>query len=242
MEEIYLKIFNENACIFKPNENKKKNGIILLGDEEAFVTEQTTDIHKNKFRYNLIQKLTKEGYYVTYSNNYNKNYGSFKACNNIVNLHYSMTEDLLLKESVHLIGIGLGSFLGLKLSILNYFPIRSLTFVKPILDIYKHRVHIFEKERYDKIGEEMNVIYSKNDIDFFETYHSTLKNKNVKTPTQIFYAECDEHTPMKNNLHLEKHFINTSKNIIKDANHLEEEKILSEDNILKITKFLEKNN
>ncbi|OEH94313.1 hypothetical protein [Bacillus solimangrovi] len=179
-----------------------RGGVILLGGTGGYVNGKTTDIHDKPERMEFVRELNEQGYVVGYSNAYNRNWGSKKAMKAISNLYEMMERRFHILNPVHLIGISMGSILGLQLTMKKRIPVETLTLIKPVMDLPTHRNYILKLEKKDRIGKELSKAYDlpvSKVNDFLESYeldHESFSN----IPCQIYCGEDDEIAPLKNNI------------------------------------------
>ncbi|WLR51337.1 alpha/beta hydrolase [Bacillus tianshenii] len=186
-----------------PAKNKpQRGGVVLLGGTGGFVNKGKTDLHKKAERMKFVEELNEQGYIVGYSNAYNRNWGSSKAVSAIRDLYKMMKEHFHVRLPIHVVGISMGSILGLRLAIKKAIPIATLTLIKPVMDLAAHRKYILQLEKEDRIGEELSKAYEmpvKKIDDYLHDWE--LKTDSFPDiPCQVYCGEKDRLAPLHNNM------------------------------------------
>jgi len=138
VKENFFQIKDQWNYIGIPEES---NGfaIIILGGSIGFVSESDTDWHQEPKKKALISSLFESGYTVAYSNAHNENYGSVNAVHDIKDLYKVLIAETKVNPVVHLFAISMGAILGLRLMKESIFPICSVAFSQPLLNIKAQR-------------------------------------------------------------------------------------------------------
>ncbi|MFE8696357.1 hydrolase [Cytobacillus sp. FJAT-53684] len=160
-------------------------GILIIGDERNFVTDQTSFWTQNEGKSALLNKFKEEGYTVFYSNLYGKNWGNDKAVDLARRLYEHIIRTEIINGKIHLVAEGMGALIALRLmNEMGSSQIRTCILINPILSLHHHLE--LEKEHkffYKKLLKELSQSFDE-ELKQVETKIKTV-NENVITEEPI---------------------------------------------------------
>lgn len=145
MESRNYKLDSEWNRIHYP-ERPNGFGILLIGDERHFVTNNSSFWMQNEGKRAFLNFLKDEGYTVFYSNLYGKHWGSERAVELAKRLCSHIVRTEILNSSFHIIAEGMGALAALKMLEASDRTFRSIVLINPILSLSSH----LEQERVNK--------------------------------------------------------------------------------------------
>ncbi|WP_078555222.1 alpha/beta hydrolase family protein [Bacillus alkalicellulosilyticus] len=122
-------------------------GILIVGDVNHYVNENSSSWLQHPDRQMLIKQLTDKGYTVFSSHLFGNHWGSDQACHLAIQLYHMVMKQEILNKKIHIIGEGMGALAVLKLMKLMEANIRSVALINPCLHLYRY----FKKERKNKL-------------------------------------------------------------------------------------------
>lgn len=128
-------------CVVHVPERPNGFGILILGDKNHFVDENTSFWMQNLGRYQMVDYLIRQGYTVFYSNLYGRNWGSPDALFLAKRLYLTIMKSEILNERVHILAEGMGALVALQLMDLITDQVRAVALVNPCLDLKAHIEH-----------------------------------------------------------------------------------------------------
>ncbi|OEH91631.1 alpha/beta hydrolase family protein [Bacillus solimangrovi] len=181
---------------------EKPNGfaILIIGDVNHYVDEETSLWIQNLERFRLIELLCEQGYTVFYSNLYGRHWGSDKTFEYLRRLNAYMMRTVILNSRIHLLAEGMGALPAMKLMERTPETIRSAAFLSPLIDLKNYLQN--EKENrvfYKRIITEIKEGYALTEgedfssvIDLFDlkTYQNTV-------PLKIWHATNRTNYPVR---------------------------------------------
>ena len=160
-------------------------GILIIGDERNFVTDQTSFWTQNEGKSALLNKFKEEGYTVFYSNLYGKNWGNDKAVDLARRLYEHIIRTEIINGKIHLVAEGMGALIALRLmNEMGSSQIRTCILINPILSLHHHLE--LEKEHkffYKKLLKELSQSFDE-ELQQVETKIKTV-NENAITEEPI---------------------------------------------------------
>lgn len=159
MSQRVFKIDNEPCIIHYPF---RPNGfaVLILGDVNHYVDDQTSFWLQQETRKSIIEQLTDKGYIVFYSNLYGPNWASDKAVSLTQRLYHFVKRTEIMNEKIHILAEGMGGLLIEKLLPSLGSKFRSVVLLSPCLSLYEHFSQ--EKEQkffYKKLKKEISQAY-----------------------------------------------------------------------------------
>lgn len=131
-------------CVVHVPERPNGFGIIVLGDKNHFVEEDTSFLIQNQGRLQMLNELISQGYTVFYSNLYGRNWGSKNAVLLAKRLYHYIMKSEILNNRIHILAEGMGALVGLQLADSMDDHVRSVAMINPCIDVKAHIEH--EKE------------------------------------------------------------------------------------------------
>jgi pimeloyl-ACP methyl ester carboxylesterase len=166
-------------------------GVMIIGDCNHYVDQESSLWKQNKERAIFIQSLKELGYTVFYSNLYGRHWGSPKAVLLAKRLYHYVMKHEILNPNIHLIAEGMGALVALQLMVELEDHIRSALLINPCLDLPFHFNHerqnrLFYKRLVREISQAYNV--SNNEVCALIERLPSVKDFNVTTPVSIWHA------------------------------------------------------
>jgi hypothetical protein len=165
MNHRIFKIDNEPCIVHYPF---RPNGfaVLILGDVNHYVDEQSSFWVQQVTRRSIISELTDKGYIVFYSNLYGANWASDKAISLTQRLYHYVKRREIINEQVHILAEGMGGLLIEKLLPAIGSQIRSAVLLTPCVSLYEH----FSQEKdqkffYKKLIKEISLAYGIKDAE-----------------------------------------------------------------------------
>ncbi|MCA1031047.1 hypothetical protein LCL95_08440 [Bacillus timonensis] len=181
-------------CVIHIPERPSGFGVIIVGDYNHFVDENSSLWLQNTGRFQLIQRLLQEGYTVFYSNLYGRNWGSQRAVNLLARLYHIVMKTEILNNKVHFLAEGMGALVALQVHEQLDEKIRSIALLNPCIDLVGHFTH--EKETkffYKRLLRELSASYriDRKDVeDKIETFAPTI-DYSLDVPIKIWQTTID---------------------------------------------------
>jgi hypothetical protein len=159
MSHRIFKIDNEPCIVHYPF---RPNGfaVLILGDVNHYVDEQSSFWFQQETRKSIITELTERGYIVYYSNLYGANWASDKAVGLVQRLYHYIKRREIINEKIHILAEGMGGLFIEKLLPAIGSQIRSVVLLSPCISLYEHFSQ--EKEQkffYKKLRKEISLAY-----------------------------------------------------------------------------------
>ncbi|WLR51572.1 alpha/beta hydrolase [Bacillus tianshenii] len=172
---------------------EKPNGfaIMLIGDTNHYVDEQTSLWLQNPERLQLINQLVQQGYTIFYSHLYGRHWGSDKTVEFLKQLYAYMIRKEILNPRVHLLAEGMGALTALKM--MERIPewIRSAAFLSPCIDLKQYfssekKNRVFYKKLQKELAESYEVPEEKVASHIIEPF--SIKDFHNTIPLKIWHS------------------------------------------------------
>ncbi|EDL62878.1 hypothetical protein [Bacillus sp. SG-1] len=206
MSQRVFKIDNEPCIVHYPI---RPNGfaVLILGDVNHYVDEQSSFWLQQETRKSIITELTAKGYIVYYSNLYGANWASDKAVSLVKRLYHYIKRREIINEKVHVLAEGMGGLFIEKLLPAIGSQIRSVVLLTPCISLYEHFSQ--EKEQkffYKKLIKEISLAY---DIEMEKCEDAIKKELNAgedlkETETPLYTIQSINTSRYKNQFSLIK--------------------------------------
>jgi pimeloyl-ACP methyl ester carboxylesterase len=128
-------------CAVHVPERPNGFGIIVLGDKNHFVEEETSFLIQNQGRLQMLTELINQGYTVFYSNLYGRHWGSKNAVLLARRLYHYIMKNEILNDRIHILAEGMGALVGLQLAETMNDHIRTVALINPCIDLKAHIEH-----------------------------------------------------------------------------------------------------
>lgn len=189
MSHRIFKIDNEPCIIhypYRPN----GFGVLVLGDVNHYVDEQSSFWMQQETRKTIIKELTDKGYLVFYSNLYGANWASDKAASLTQRLYHYIKRTEIMNDKIHILAEGMGGLLIERILPSLESQIRSIVFLSPCISLYEHFSQ--EKEQkffYKKLKKEISHAY-----DMEEEQCEDMVSKNGKGGKSLIQTAIPTYT------------------------------------------------
>ncbi|RIW35278.1 hydrolase [Bacillus salacetis] len=189
MNHRIFKIDNEPCIVHYPF---RPNGfaVLILGDVNHYVDEQSSFWLQQETRRSIISELMDKGYIVFYSNLYGANWASEKAVSLTQRLYHYVKRREIINEKVHVLAEGMGGLLIEKLLPVMGHQMRSVVLLSPCVSLYEHFSQ--EKEQkffYKKLKKEITLAYGVE-----EAHCEEMINKKIISGDRLKAAETPIYT------------------------------------------------
>ncbi|MBE4909351.1 hypothetical protein IMZ08_14970 [Bacillus luteolus] len=151
-------------CVVHVPERPNGFGIIVLGDKNHFVEEDSSFLIQNQGRLQMLNELIGQGYTVFYSNLYGRHWGSKSAVMLVKRLYHYIMKSEILNNRIHILAEGMGALVGLQIADTMCEHVRSVALINPCIDLKAHIDH--EKEYkffYKQLKKELARAYKINE-------------------------------------------------------------------------------
>ncbi|KSU84838.1 MULTISPECIES: hypothetical protein [Fictibacillus] len=174
--------------------------VMIFGDCNHFVDQQSSLWKQNKDRFELIQTLKQKGYTVFYSNLYGRNWGNQDAVNLARRVYRYVIKYEILNPSIHILAEGMGALTALDFINDMEGSIRSAVFLNPCLNLKSH----FQQEKKNKlflkrVRKEISQAYGIKEENMDEFLEKTVTRFTLKheVPVKIFHDATGTVYPFK---------------------------------------------
>jgi pimeloyl-ACP methyl ester carboxylesterase len=177
-------------------------GVLVLGDKNHFVEENTSFWIQNAGRFQMLDYLLYEGYTVFYSNLYGEHWGSPHAFNLAKRLYHVVLKNEILNDKIHILAEGMGALIALQLMESMQDKIRSVAMLNPCIDVKAHLQH--EKQHkffYKRLRQMIASAYHipDNEVENIIKSSEDFRNFTAKTPVKIW--QITNSSPYPSQLH-----------------------------------------
>jgi hypothetical protein len=202
IQERFFQLDDQWCAVHLP---ERPNGfaILILGDDNHFVSEDTSFWLQHKGRQQLLNDLREYGYTIFYSHLYGRNWGSPKAVRLAKQLIYYVLKSEILNNRIYILAEGMGALVALRLIETVPRQIRAVAMLSPCLDLQAQLT--YEKEKkffYKRIVKEISTAYEIDEIHVEEAI-SLLSVVPSRIPIKIWQLSGVTHYP--SSLHCRKY-------------------------------------
>ena len=173
-------------CVVHVPERPNGFGIIVLGDKNHFVDEDTSFLIQNQGRLYMLNELISQGYTVFYSNLYGRHWGSKSAVLLAKRLYHYIMKSEILNDRIHILAEGMGALVGLQLADTLDEHIRTIALINPCINLQAHIEH--EKDYkffYKQLLKELAKAYKIDEKSLIQEITGSLPNLNFNIDIPI---------------------------------------------------------
>lgn len=192
-------------CVVHVPERPNGFGILILGDKNHFVDENTSFWMQNLGRFQTVEYLIRQGYTVFYSNLYGRNWGSPDALFLAKRLYLTVMKSEILNERIHILAEGMGALVALQLMDSITDNIRAAALVNPCIDLKAHIEH--EKSYkffYKSLLRELKKAYKIGDFEAKDTIHKLLPDMKYDSEPPVGIWQSTNSAAFRPELHTRK--------------------------------------
>jgi len=131
-------------CVVHVPERPNGFGVLILGDQNHFVDEESSFWIQNNGRSIIINSFLDEGYTLFYSNLYGRHWGCPEAVSLTKRLNHVILKKEILNHRIHILAEGMGALVALQLMEGMGDNLRGVAMMNPCIDLRKHLIQ--EKE------------------------------------------------------------------------------------------------
>jgi hypothetical protein len=204
----FLKINEQNVIIHLPD---RPNGfaILLIGDVNHFVTDQTSSWLQHPERANFIEQLRSSGYMVIYSNLYGRHWGNDLSTELLYRIYLTIIKQEIMNERIHILAEGMGALSALKWMENHKDITRSAAFINPCLSLKVHGEAVREQKLfYKQFHREISRAYklSEEEVDRFLLEDPGIHQYTSTLPVKIWHhMQATPYSFMKHSRAYEKY-------------------------------------
>ncbi|MGG4040770.1 hydrolase [Bacillus smithii] len=183
----------------------KPNGfaVMILGDQNHYVTEKGSFWMENETRRDWIDQLTKSGYLVFYSNFFGAHWGSEKAVESALNLYHYIKRQEIINQRIHILAEGTGALLLKNMLTGIQSNLRCAVVITPCISLRLHN----EQERKQKFflkkfRKEISVAYQVEEKEWEKVIQKDTVIPLIKTKNPLYFIEIIGHPSYKGQLEI----------------------------------------
>ncbi|MCT8140417.1 alpha/beta hydrolase [Anaerobacillus sp. CMMVII] len=195
IRERFFLVGEEWTVIHLPN---RPNGfaIIIIGDVNHFVRNNTSSWHQRPDQAKFIEELKQAGYTLVYSNLFGRHWGSDEACRHVKRLYDDVMKKEILNKKVHIISEGMGALVAAKLIPELKDAIRSVVMINPCLSLKDY----FDQEKsnklfYKRFLKELKKAYNLEEIELEQIISEMVIHNYQRMPIPTKIIHCMHATP-----------------------------------------------
>ncbi len=145
----FQKIYDEHVIIHLP---EKPNGfaILLIGDVNHYVTDQTSSWMQHPERAQFLEKLCALGYTLIYSNLYGRHWGNDRSLEHLHRIYLTIMKQEIINTKIHILAEGMGALTALKWMENHEEITRSAAFMNPCFSLKVHSDAVREQKLFYK--------------------------------------------------------------------------------------------
>ncbi|MFB7302917.1 hydrolase [Heyndrickxia sporothermodurans] len=190
-------LFDQQWCMLHYPEQPNGFAIFIIGDQQHYVNEESSFWINNIGRKQMIERLTQAGYFVYYSNLFEKNWGNQQSVEHSYNLYQLIMRKEILNQKIHILAEGMGILTAAQLIPLMEDNIRSIVLFAPCISLEKH----IEQEQtrkfyYKKLMKEIKAAFNE------ESVHINTEKPIEEMKESLFIIQVIDQNRYKDQLEL----------------------------------------
>ncbi len=145
----FIKTNDQHAIIHLP---EQPNGfaILIIGDTNHYVTNQTSSWLQHPERRKFIEELCRYGYTVYYSNLYGRHWGNDGSVELLHRMYHTILKQEIINSRIHVFAEGMGALSAVKWMYHHETLTRSVAFMNPCFSLKVHAEAVMEQKLFYK--------------------------------------------------------------------------------------------
>ncbi|GGE72240.1 alpha/beta hydrolase [Priestia taiwanensis] len=177
-------------CVIHLPERPSGFGILLLGDTQHHVENNTSFWLQHVGRKKILERLRITGYTIFSSNLNGRHYGSDEAVRLTKNLYHMVMKKETLNKQIHIIAEGMGALVAFELMKSMPQYIRSVSFIDPLLQL-KDTIQREKKNKffYKRLVKDLQKAYTLEEDDVMHMIEDKGYEQDTSSiPVQLFLS------------------------------------------------------
>ncbi|WP_349410243.1 alpha/beta hydrolase [Pseudalkalibacillus sp. SCS-8] len=181
---------NDQCVITHIPERPNGFAIILIGDVNHYVTDQTSSWLQHPERSKFLDDLCSFGYTIFYSNLYGRHWGNERSVDLLNRMYHTILKQEIINPKIHILAEGMGALSALKWLEGHGEKTRSAAFLNPCLSLKVHGEAVREQKLfYKSFHREICQAYelSEHEADEFIQNHRGYRSYTSNKPVKIWH-------------------------------------------------------